>query len=648
MFGSETFDQIKTSEKLSFAYAECGGAKDLGDAIAAHQPDVLIFNHHPTTMSWAPLAAAVCDLPTIGIVHEATSEMADHWDGTAFDVLVTHDPDLQTTNPNFIRAPRPIPTYRPSSKPPADGPVTIGTFGFPEMDKGFADVVRYAQESFANCRVRIHIPSGDFSSNVATEVIESCKNAVARNGVELEFRHEFLSRDDLIEFLASNHLNAFLYAPERGAGGISSTTDWALSAARPFALRRGKMFRHFRRAKPSVFVDDLSFAQILQNGLAPLEPFRREWSSQAVARAYEGAVDRVIALRADERTWRAGFVNRAFATVEAQTNSLATERTFLLNAVNTFAAERAYLLNAVNTLENALSMHQQLLKDSEARIQGLQNRGPSQSLKGALHHLSGYVRKVLLPLRSFGASGGIAGFKSEIAAVHQASSASENSHLKAQPPKVGRFNTLLDDAARRHYAVSIEELWDAAPEMMKRKIKEANVQQGYMLTAVDQLAAGCKLNILSVGSFEDTACVALKSRGHVLDEVDPVLNCDLATFLHENPDKLCSYPIVFSTSVIEHVEDDEAFVRDMLRLTAPGGAIVLTCDYCNGWSPDQQKPSSNKRIYTRKDMSRLITAMGEVELIDEPDWDNHDPDFAITEFGREMRYGFATLAVRKQ
>jgi hypothetical protein len=100
--------------------------------------------------------------------------------------------------------------------------------------------------------------------------------------------------------------------------------------------------------------------------------------------------------------------------------------------------------------------------------------------------------------------------------------------------------------------------------------------------------------------------------------------------------------------VIEHVPEDEAFVADMVAFLAPGGYAVLTCDYNDSWTPDQPKPSTDVRIYTRHDMERLVTAMGDVELLDEPDWEDHVPDFTISEAGNDMHYGFASLAVRRR
>jgi SAM-dependent methyltransferase len=214
--------------------------------------------------------------------------------------------------------------------------------------------------------------------------------------------------------------------------------------------------------------------------------------------------------------------------------------------------------------------------------------------------------------------------------------------------EVDRFNTLLDDAARQRYAPAIKTLWRVVPAVMRRKIPAANVQQGFMLAAVEQLAGGDKTRkMLCVGSFEDTACYSLQGLGYRIDAIDPSIDMDLAEFCRRHPERLGTYDIVFSTSVIEHVPDDERFVAEMVAMLAPGGYAILTCDYNDTWTPDQPKPSTDERIYTRADMQRLIAAMGDVELLDKPDWHEHDPDFTIAEHGIDMHYGFATLTVQR-
>jgi SAM-dependent methyltransferase len=135
--------------------------------------------------------------------------------------------------------------------------------------------------------------------------------------------------------------------------------------------------------------------------------------------------------------------------------------------------------------------------------------------------------------------------------------------------------------------------------------------------------------------------------GYRVDTLDPATDMDLASYRRAYPERVGGYSLVFSTSVIEHVPDDAGFVADMAAMLVPGGYVVLTCDYRDDWTPDQRKPSSDVRIYNQADMDRLLAAMGGVELVDDPDWDEHKPDFTISEFGEEMLYGFATLAVRR-
>jgi hypothetical protein len=129
----------------------------------------------------------------------------------------------------------------------------------------------------------------------ARATLEACQAAATQHpNVTLETSHEFLERDQLIVFLASNHINVLLYAPDRGLGGISSAGDWLLAAGRPFAVRRGKMFRHFAAANPSIYADDNPLQVILANGTAPVDHLRERWSPQSITAVYEEAVDRAI------------------------------------------------------------------------------------------------------------------------------------------------------------------------------------------------------------------------------------------------------------------------------------------------------------------------------------------------------------------
>jgi len=207
------------------------------------------------------------------------------------------------------------------------------------------------------------------------------------------------------------------------------------------------------------------------------------------------------------------------------------------------------------------------------------------------------------------------------------------------------YNRILDDEARGLYAPMITVLSALAPDMMTRKIAEANVQQGFVLDTVLRFAQRVPSpRILCVGSHEDTACVSLKALGYPLTEIDPVANYDLDAFCKLPSTKMAAYDLVFSTSVIEHVQDDEGFVREIGQLLAPGGVAVLTCDYNDAYAPGTPIPREDFRFYTQRDFrQRLLPQVPDCALVDTPQWECPEPDFVY----HGCRYTFATLVFQK-
>lgn len=211
---------------------------------------------------------------------------------------------------------------------------------------------------------------------------------------------------------------------------------------------------------------------------------------------------------------------------------------------------------------------------------------------------------------------------------------------------VTRFNTILDDSARRLYEPVIATLFALAPETMTRKYPAANVQQGFMLAAVLQLCRNFpRTRILCVGSYEDTALESLLKIGIRAEGIDPNVNgIDLDAFLSMHPNRLGTYDVVFSTSVLEHVEHDERFVSGIASLIAPGGYGVFTCDFRNAWKSGEPLPRADLRFYRSEDLQvRLLNSMPGCQLLDSPDWDAFEPDFEY----EGCRYNFATFAVQK-
>lgn len=208
------------------------------------------------------------------------------------------------------------------------------------------------------------------------------------------------------------------------------------------------------------------------------------------------------------------------------------------------------------------------------------------------------------------------------------------------------FNRILNNQAGKRYEKALQVLFDYSPEILARKIPQANIQQAFVLDSVRRLQKNyASPKILCVGSYEDSASTTLRRIGVPLEEIDPVLNYDLDIFISKPTTVLNSYDIIFSTSVLEHVENDELFVTQIGDLLSPGGVAIFTCDYNDQYKPGDRIPRTNFRFYTQKDFkNRLLPLLKDCEMVDTPQWNCLEPDF---DYDR-CRYTFATLVFRKK
>lgn len=206
------------------------------------------------------------------------------------------------------------------------------------------------------------------------------------------------------------------------------------------------------------------------------------------------------------------------------------------------------------------------------------------------------------------------------------------------------MNIILNDSQREVYAPDIARLFELCPETMKRKIFRANVQQAYVLSTVEKLSAP-ESEMLCVGSYEDTACEALIKLRRKVTAIDPAINMNLDTFFKSAGEK--RYDIIFSTSVIEHVPDDELFIRQICQLLCPNGCAVITCDFNDDYGkPGVSKPIEDYKLYTKNDLLvrfDKILKENSCEIWGDIDYD-HAPDFHYN----GSVYSFATYVFIKR
>lgn len=203
------------------------------------------------------------------------------------------------------------------------------------------------------------------------------------------------------------------------------------------------------------------------------------------------------------------------------------------------------------------------------------------------------------------------------------------------------MNIILNDNQREIYKDAIQELHTLCPDTISRKIPRANIQQAYMLDTVRKLSTKDS-EMLCVGSYEDTASEALKKLGYNIYEIDPSLNFSLDEYF-----KVCDkkFDVVFSTSVIEHVQGDNLFIEQMCKLLKPNGYGIITCDFKDGWKQGDPKPSEDYRLYSKQDLLQRFASVLKYNACDiygSIDYD-HPADFQYGIY----TYTFATLVFKK-
>lgn len=303
-FGKNLFEALKKSEKYNFVKVETESKKNLDKAILTHKPSAIFYNYHPAVMPWVCTKqtkglyknnVSEIEVMQIAMIHEITQKVADNasnrrdkylqadpvfqWN-SLFDFYVAAEPTLLLKNDIVFKTGRLIPKYINKFSEPEIP--TIGSFGFGTANKGFEKIIDKVQNEFDEAIIKLNIPFaafGDTDGSNAKKIAENCKAKINKPGIQLEISHEFLDDAKLLDFLAKNSINVFLYEDKKDRG-ISSTLDFALAVNRPIAISDSTMFRHILGAKPSICVEDSSLKTILKNGIEPLRKFTEEWNQK--------------------------------------------------------------------------------------------------------------------------------------------------------------------------------------------------------------------------------------------------------------------------------------------------------------------------------------------------------------------------------
>ncbi len=280
---------LKKSINFNFVYVEADSEAEYFAAVDSNNPIAIIYNWFPITMGWIG-PQSVSRYPNIthySLYHE---EYPPTW----FNYLLMVDSTLADTS-NTFSVPRPLAedsgiVYTNSTI------TTIGSFGFGFGNKGFSRIVRMVNDQFDEAIIRFHTPRaffGDRDGERSSPMMASCYQQMSKPNIKLEFSTEFLDDTSLLNFLASNTINMFLYDPEPGRG-LSSVMDYIMCINKPLAISNSNMFRHVLHTAPSLYIGSKSIKEIIEAGNGNTQTFREKWSHQNFIARYETIINSTL------------------------------------------------------------------------------------------------------------------------------------------------------------------------------------------------------------------------------------------------------------------------------------------------------------------------------------------------------------------
>jgi hypothetical protein len=316
-FGKNITDVLSRSKKYDFIRVECSSLGELKSAVTKNNPSAIIYNYIPPDLPWIATRALKVfyknnvnsiKVTQIGIIHEVTQRVADlstayrkrfilgrtkRLYNSLFDFYIAPDPTLLLRNDLVYKTGRLIQPYQNTF--PIPKKVTVGSFGFATPGKGFEEIVQLVQQEFDEAIIRFNIPAADFGDKNginAKNTAERCKALISKPGIELIITHDFLDNKAILDFLAQNTVNVFLYK-DMGDRGLSSVIDMAMAVQRPIAISDSAMFRHVLDADPSICIKNNSLKGVIKNGFIPLQKHFDEWNAKNLVWDYERILDSV-------------------------------------------------------------------------------------------------------------------------------------------------------------------------------------------------------------------------------------------------------------------------------------------------------------------------------------------------------------------
>lgn len=278
-YGLRVGNILTQSDNNNFVYLELDSADELKILVDKYNPTSIIYNRCGV-LQW--VTPELVDefrqkkIYQLNLIHNAYNYEQ------FFDAYLHQHPYWKCDNKKDFAIPRPLPFYAKKNNKKESDIIRIGSFGFGLINKYYDEVCRVVNEQFTEEKVelRLHLTHGTYAgSNQQPErIFDACKKNITNANIELKITTDFISDEDLLNFLADNDLNMFFYQHYSDYNGISSVIDYALAVEKPIAINKTSMYSHIMDATPSICVEDNYLRDIISNRFLPLKERKDSWS----------------------------------------------------------------------------------------------------------------------------------------------------------------------------------------------------------------------------------------------------------------------------------------------------------------------------------------------------------------------------------
>lgn len=277
------YNSLRGSKNFTLDYTEI----NINSKTISTGYNFYFFNYHPITMGWLDTKNLKKKLGCTGtiILEVAPDDPFVLCPENDFTFYCALDPTLNSKKKNVYPFPRPLEKIEFNFPAIENKIPVIGTFGFATKGKGFQHVVEAVNKEFESAIIKINIPYGDFvpdSKEYAAYLADVCKRK-AKDGIDIIVTNDFMDKEQLIKWCASNTLNCFLY--DRNIPGLSATTDQAIVSERPLAVSDNDTFRHINSyLKP---YPAWSLRDSISKSIPVVKAMKQDWSAENFVKKFE-------------------------------------------------------------------------------------------------------------------------------------------------------------------------------------------------------------------------------------------------------------------------------------------------------------------------------------------------------------------------